>query len=203
MTDKAPHTTRIYFQNINSVRAKNNNKWKSILEYLKTSDCDITGLSETCANWQSRGLLHRFRSSTRPYFPTMCLTTTNTAREYSSRSAYLPGGCLQLAVGHWTGRLEKHLHDPRSLGRWCGQQYRLASNKSLIIITAYRVCKKNHNDDRSSSMSAYRQQYTALRAAGFSTPDPRLEFIKELTGFIKNLTNANTEHRDNNHDGRE
>lgn len=190
---KYSHTTRIYYQNVNSLQARNNLKWESTLEVLKELQCDISGFSETCTNWKCSGIIPRFRRSSRKLFPHSCLTTNKVCHQHKVKTTYLPGGCMQMSTSHWTGRIEEHLHDPRRLGRWCGQKYRLGNDKHLIIITAYRVCKKNTNDERSNSMSAYKQQYTSLRRVGQTCPDPRFQFIQDFKVYINNLKNPSTE----------
>ena len=69
------------------------------------------------------------------------------------------------------------------MGRWCGTKVRLKGDRHVYIITASRVCYQH-----SASIgpeTAYRQQQLLLALQGFVTPDPRKQFIIDLTNSIK------------------
>jgi hypothetical protein len=78
------------------------------------------------------------------------------------------------------------------MGRWTGQKVRLKGNRTLSIITAYRLCKKINTNNESTSMATFRQQSIMLIEDGFSAPDPRKIFIKDMIDLIKQL-NQNTD----------
>jgi hypothetical protein len=56
--------------------------------------------------------------------------------------------------------------------------------KSLVIIAAYRVCNGNISTSGASS-TAFHQQWHLLRLAGKLKPNPRKQFITDLTHEIK------------------
>ena len=50
--DKAHHTIRIYFQNINGIIYKKSwDKWKEIVDVINEHNIDVAGLVETNINW--------------------------------------------------------------------------------------------------------------------------------------------------------
>jgi hypothetical protein len=51
LTKKSTNHCRIIYQNINSLRPGNFDKWKSSLERTTFLEADIIGLCETCVNW--------------------------------------------------------------------------------------------------------------------------------------------------------
>jgi hypothetical protein len=54
---KEPTSIRILFQNINSLRPQNLDKWKASIERVQHLECDIIGLVETCTNWSNKNCL--------------------------------------------------------------------------------------------------------------------------------------------------
>jgi hypothetical protein len=50
---------------------------------------------------------------------------------------YKPGGTMQLAVGHITGRITSSYTD--SMGRWVSQTFKGRNGVNLTIISAYQV----------------------------------------------------------------
>lgn len=69
MTTKDTNTTRIYFQNVNSLRVSNkHNKWKQCCDYAKTSSMDIFGFAETCVNWKINKTKTTIQNETKQYY---------------------------------------------------------------------------------------------------------------------------------------
>jgi hypothetical protein len=71
------------------------------------------------------------------------------------------------------------------MGRLTGQKYRLKGERSLTVITAYRLCRYSDTCTRKAIQTVYRQQKTMLEAQGVKDPDPRKIFIDDLIELIK------------------
>jgi hypothetical protein len=102
-------------------------------------------------------------------------------------SPYLPGGCLQLCTGHWTSRIIETISDPRRLGRWTGQKFRLRDGKTLSIITAYRPCQQSVTDANQPSITVTYQQKVILTKDKWKEEDPRQLFITDIIKTIKDI----------------
>jgi hypothetical protein len=78
------------------------------------------------------------------------------------------------------GRFQASGSDPHGLGRWSFIQMYGKDGKSLVVITAYRVCTGNIVS-ASGSSTAFHQQWNLVRLAGYSNPQPRNKFITDLS----------------------
>jgi hypothetical protein len=92
---------------------------------------------------------------------------------------------MQICTNHWTGRIIRLIEDPRKLGRWTGQTYRLKGDRSLTVITAYRPCRYSTTNLLKATQTVHRQQVTILESEGFIDPYPRKIFITNLIKMIK------------------
>jgi hypothetical protein len=101
------------------------------------------------------------------------------------KKPYLPGGTLNLTIGKWQSYLDRKILDDDKLARWSCNSYRLSPTSKPHIISAYRVCDGKPEHDR--SLSTYNQQYMALKSMGVTNPDPRQQFINDLTTKIKQI----------------
>jgi hypothetical protein len=100
------------------------------------------------------------------------------------RSSYLPGGCLQIRTDHWTARIIETYHDPRRMGRWTGQRYRLRDGKTLSIITAYRPCSQLSSDISKASITTGHQQKLLYWKDNKKDIDPQQLFMSDITELI-------------------
>jgi hypothetical protein len=81
--------------------------------------------------------------------------------------------------------LGENYNDTTGLGRLSSISFRGKENKIFTVITAYRVCKGNI---RSSSIgSAYSREHVYHQNAGIKNPQPRKQFIIDITKAIKTL----------------
>ena len=85
--------------------------------------------------------------------------------------AYKPGGTFTGIMNSLCGRFQTSRSNPHGLGRWSFVQLYGKDGKSLVMITAYRVC--NGNISTSGSSTAFHQQWHLLRLAGHLKPNPR------------------------------
>lgn len=197
MTKKAPNTTRLVFQNINSIQPQNDIKWVETINSAINHEIDMLGLVEMSANWSMRTVKARHRTSlSREARAKQISSTAITFSRNStvSTDSYLPGGTASVTFGAWTGILQAHLHDSGNMGRWSGQQFRINQETSLFVITGYRVGKKPFNASSLNTTSSYSQQYVILRAQGIAVPDPRQKFIDDLLADIRHWKIRDSDH---------
>ena len=68
------------------------------------------------------------------------------------------------------------------MGRWSYARLRGHNGSHIFIITAYMVCKTSIST--TGPTTAFRQQYSILRANGNPTPNPRHQFLHDLELLI-------------------
>lgn len=181
--EKRTDVIRLFYQNINSLKNKNNIKWLNILKELQKIECDVIGMVETSANWNRKHLVDRHNKDIRSHYQNFHLNTSK--NRTMCPTTYLPGGTAQIFTGDITGRISTPLNDDKGLRRWSGHKCQLKNDLFLFIITAYRVCKASNTLMTSSTISSFRQQYVLLRKDGDENPNPRKQFIVDLNSQIK------------------
>jgi hypothetical protein len=175
----------IYFQNINGIQYKTpNSRWQPHLNYMKDKGISISGLAETNTNWQHKEQLMIESNSV---FKNSSVIVADNEFNPPDRSPYLPGGCLQICTDHWTARIIETYHDPRRMGRWIGQKYRMRDGKKLSIITAYRPCLQSSKENTKASITATHQQKLLYRRYKKKDIDPRKLFMSDITELITNI----------------
>ena len=191
--NKPKKTFRLYFQNVNGIQPRKTERWSNILQSIfPTYKADIAGLCETGINWHNPLLRNKLKTTSKYKLKTQIHLhhSFNLADSYTN---FLPGGTLHMTQGHWVGRRMLELNDPHSMGRWSGTQYRLQEGKTMYVISAYRACITQRKD-LAQSNSTYAQQYFMIqKQRKISLPDPRLQFIIDLTSFIKSLRAKTTD----------
>jgi hypothetical protein len=174
--NKMDNNIRILYQNINSLRPKNMEKWKAILKQLEDFGVDITCLTETCVNWRLNKLRDKYRQLLRKNFKNSSMSVTTTPQRYEKN--YLPGGTSTITTSNISKNISKHIYEKNNMGRWSGTQYQLGNGYYLNVISAYRVCKQTVNT--SNSLSTYTQQHFLLKNKGIENPNPREQFIDDI-----------------------
>jgi hypothetical protein len=147
----------------------------------------ITGLAETNTNWKYKQIKKRILASTNSMYENYSIAFTDNQFNPPERSPYLPGGCLQLCTGHWTSRIIETISDPRRLGRWTGQKFRLRDGQILSIITAYRPCQQSVTDANQPSITVTYQQKVILTKDKWKEEDPRQLFITDIIKTSKKI----------------
>jgi hypothetical protein len=109
---------------------------------MKEHECDIFGYAETNTNWQYCNTKQKINQIIHKQFPNSSTKLSNNRFNPNITDRYQPRGTIQSCTGYWTSRLITSIHDPRRMGRWSGQKFRLEGDRTLTIITAYRPCKK-------------------------------------------------------------
>jgi exonuclease III len=154
---------------------------------MKEKGISISGFAETNTNWYHKSIKKQISQETQKIFDNYSLTFSDNQLNPPDRSSYLPGGCLQLCTGHWTSRIIEEIKDPRKLGRWMGQKFRLREGKTLSVITAYRPCQQSVSDANQPSITVTYQQKLLLRTTKWQDADPRQLFISDIIKLIKGI----------------
>ena len=156
-------------------------KWNEVLEFTKKNQIATFGLAETNIEWQDNEITSRIRARTRRYHRTAKIATSTASIRFKQR--YKPGGTCTVTTNKWTGRATGQVNDKSGQGRWSGIEHRTKGDKTIIIITGYRVSQKSI--DQVGATTAYAQQWAVARQAGATNPEPRSQFITDLTKEIK------------------
>ena len=69
------------------------------------------------------------------------------------------------------------------MGRYAWQQLLLDGKRHLLLITAYRITQENVNGCGPTTSAM--QQWSRLRAQGFTNPNPRQQMLDDLHTFIQ------------------
>jgi hypothetical protein len=86
----------------------------------------------------------------------------------------------------WACRAKAAQHES-DMGRWNEIVISGRKGTSMMIITAYRVCK--NSAATAGPTTSYAQQWHILRRSGDKTPDPRKRFIKDLEKRVRTASN--------------
>jgi hypothetical protein len=180
---KAPDVFRFLYQNINGLRIKTFDKWMATVVRMFDLQCDLVGLNETCTNWKLHTIKQRCLRILQTIFKnSSIIVSTNPV---TSDTPYLPGGTATVSLGVWNSKILQKLYDPTNMGRWTGASYSLSDTGRLHSITAYRVCPNTLSIK--NSLSTFSQQSFLLKQKGIINPDPRTQFLVDLTTYINNM----------------
>jgi hypothetical protein len=175
LVTKEKNCLRVAYQNINSLRPKNQDKWKMSLERINHLEIDVVGMTETCVNWSNNKARSTYKKSLKRIFTKSNLNISMT--QNNIKNDHLPGGTLTLSTNKLVNHWEKDINDKFNMGRWTGTTYRLGDGKKLNIITAYRVIDQKIT--ASNSLSTNSQQFFMLKDRGIDTK-PRKQFIDDF-----------------------
>jgi hypothetical protein len=185
--EKDPTSIRILYQNINSLRPQNLDKWKASIERVQYLECDMVGLSETCINWSNNRVLEKYKKCLNKARRNSAMYVSSCEQETKNQS--LPGGTATIILGKLNGRVTESITDLSKMGRWSGVKLRINDNQSLFYITAYRVCDQRVN--KTNSLSTSTQQYYKLKEKGHTDPRPRKQFILDMQSYLNSVSDDN------------
>jgi hypothetical protein len=183
---KPPDSMRLISQNPYGLDARTNYRKLDLLaRNMAAYQVDVACLPETNADWKQPKATHECQSILRKHFKHHRLITSCSAA--TAAHSYLSGGTATIAANEWTGRLSESGADPRGLGRWSYIRTKGRSEKQLLIVTIYQVCKSSIASAGDST--AYSQQWHGLRSEGIENPDPRGQFTMDLSVFLTQYSN--------------
>jgi negative regulator of replication initiation len=176
---------RAYFINIHGIKSRQDfEDAAELLHNAAGNKIQITGFAETNVPWHDKRVVKKIRTHMRRVW-TASKLATSAAPMTGGEKFYQPGGTAMILNGDWTGRVIDCTEDASNMGRWSTMRLQGKEDKKLAFICAYRVCDQ---DIRSTgSNTVFTQQWNHLRAQGIEEPDPRLQFIIDLTKHMKRL----------------
>jgi len=175
------NTFRVLSRNVNTMSNKTDYlSWKAAAHAVTISEADAVALQETNLAWNKlhRRRIHQIFQQTSG---TAVIATSSSAD--ISISPHQQGGTLQAIIGDWTSRSVHIGHDTSGLGRWSYIEMQGKEDHRFIILSGYRVCENQAIDPGSNN--TFNQQYRLLHQQGHRHPDPREQFVVDLTTAIK------------------
>jgi hypothetical protein len=180
---KNPKVFRFLYQNINGLCLTTFDKRRATVIRMLDLHCDLVGINEHCANWKLHSLKQICQSILQTVFKNNSLIVSTVP--ISAATNYLPGGTANISLGVWNSRILSPLYDPSHMGRWTGATYCLSDTRKLHVLTAYRVFPNTLRIN--PSLSTYWQQVLMMKQNGHLHPDPRAQFLLDITAFIQSL----------------
>jgi len=175
-----PKTFTVVSRNANTISTKDNLlQWRATAQALQEIHANIACIQEPNVNWNPNLAMQIQRIFQQQVGKAKIATSSSFQATVSD---YQPGGTATISLGSSTSRTITTYDDPFGLSRWSAIALRGKSNKTLLFVTAYRVCNQSVT---LGSQKAYTQQYTQLIQAGHVNPDPREIFVTDLTTQIK------------------
>ncbi len=180
---------RVISRNVNTINAKKGSlSWHAITQAALDVEADVLCLQETNINWSPEIL-----QTARSILNKSNYRTTKTAYSVSSEATdgtYQPGGTMTSVLGRWTARTTNSGQDKSGLGRWSYVELTGRRNTRFIILSGYRV---NPQRPKLGANTIYDQQYRLLLHKGQTQPNPRQQFVEDLTEQVKIWRKENVE----------
>jgi hypothetical protein len=147
--------SRFYFISFNGISYHRNLlDFCEILQSFIDNDIDVYGLSEINLD----ALRKQLEDISQDFFGTSVVATSTS--NLRSRTPHKPGGTLTGISNELCGRHKTSGSDQHGLGQWSCIQLCAKGGRSLIIITACRVCEGNVST--SGASAAFHQQWNIL-----------------------------------------
>ena len=173
---------RVYFVNVNGISAANEFlAFQDALESLRANQVDIFGFSETNLDWLRHTVRDKCGKICNDFYGSSLLATSTSSLR--SNGNYKPGGTCTGLTQAYCGRYQTSGSDPHGLGRWSYIRLNGKQDKSLVVVTAYRVCQGNIG--AAGTSTAFHQEWHLLRLSGNPKPNPRQSFIQDLSVEIE------------------
>jgi len=180
---------RVISRNVNTINAKKGSlSWHAITQAAIDVEADVLCLQETNINWSPEIL-----QTARSIFNKSNYRTAKTTYSVSSEATdgtYQPGGTMTSVLGRWTARTTNSGQDKSGLGRWSYVELTGRRNTRFIILSGYRV---NPQRPKLGANTIYDQQYRLLLHKGQTQPNPRQQFVEDLTEQVKIWRKENVE----------
>ena len=128
---------RIAYINANGIKTNNTDRYKEILQYMKTHHCDIFGITETNVYWNDGEVYRKLMKEAKTLTEDIRthIIPSDTKVEWTNR--YKPGGTVTVVTGKLTTMImNKQTDSP--MGRWSSVTIGPPKHQ-LVVITAYIV----------------------------------------------------------------
>ena len=173
-------TLRVFGHNVNGISYQHGYiDWLMTIQQMEEYQADVFCLAEVNLDMSKpevkKDLMDRMN-----IYDKYTSMSMSSSLESHSESAFKPGGTLTTVRGNWSGRVIEKGKD--SLGRWSYVTLEGKHEKKLMIITTYRVCRKNSENGK---ITIRKQQERDLYKMRKSLKDPREELLIDLEKEIK------------------
>jgi hypothetical protein len=156
---------------------------------IQSLEADIVGMAETNTAWVHPHLRLFFQSRARQHLKSAKVSfssPTHTIDPIADKEIFQSGGTVTLSSGPLVSMVHGNdIVDPTGLGRWSGHTLRGKANKTLSVITAYRVCSGSIQSVPIGS--AFNREYEHHRSTGKKSPRPRKIILQDLQNAIIQL----------------
>jgi len=173
--EPGPQNFIVVSRNANTISTNHNLiQWRATAQALSDIQANIACIQEPNVNWNpmlTTKIQHIFQQK----FGKAKIATSSSLQ--TTLLDYQPGGTTTISLGPSTSRLLTTYDNPQGLGRWSAIALRGKLNKTLIFLSAYRVCNQAVTI---GSQTAYTQQHTQLIQHGYNNPDPREIFVDDI-----------------------
>eukprot|EP00957_Ditylum_brightwellii_P177718 13537686-Ditylum_brightwellii.AAC.1 len=146
---------------------------------MEDLDIDIMVWTETNMVW-SNALKEKAKMQLRKRFKQTKVETISSNKP--STSMFRPGGTMIAALGKITGKIIESGNNPHRLGRWTYICTTGKYRRKIYILSAYRVTKTEDGTN-----TAKVQQYIILKKRGVAKPDPRKQFMEDMTKEVQRM----------------
>jgi hypothetical protein len=192
-TTKESHHVRVYFQNTNGLKWTDHqidisNKCHQ-LQSLQAAD--IFGIAETNLDFRNHTILRQYRTIlTNPFNKQISFSTSSSTTKFTS--AWKPGGTTTATTGQWISRVIEKGEEPNGTGTWSYIKLRGNHNKTIVIVTLYRLCNKTENAKHGPE-TIYSQIYSALQPSNSAKPQLRRRCDDILRNHLQTWQDQNFE----------
>ncbi len=188
------NTLRIILQNPNGIKLNplDLGDFAFSMQVCRTMGAGIISISESNVNWNQSYLLGQVNKIVRKMWQTTVIQPSQHLEPFHHQCQR--GRNLQIATDQWVSRIQSKGVDPYGLGRWSYMIFKGKNDRSVAIITAYRVCKTTF--DSAGDTTSYMQQFCSLLSYNNSincqvTPNPHRQFMLDLQAWITMLRQDN------------
>jgi hypothetical protein len=151
-------------------------------------------LSETNLNWIHKEAHSKLNRVLKKVWQHASYSTSHIVEDF--QEAHRPGGTATLVTGNWVSRIITKGTDPYGLGRWSYVVLLGRGGQTLLVVSAYRVCKQAIQSAGPTTVTAqqYRHLSRTLREANSTEdPAPHCRFILDLQAWLEHHTASSTE----------
>jgi hypothetical protein len=184
-----PTEIRVLSHNDNTLPTTSIEELGASFDLYRNLNPTIIGMQETNKNWSKYDpTVGRIKQCIEQRWPGSKLATAHCTDD-AFKSPYLPGRVAQMILQKLTARVVKHGKDP--LGRYVWQEILLDGERTLIIVTAYRVVQRQTKGCGPTTSAM--QQWRKLQTQGIADPQPRQQTLDDITAFLQPHVHAGNE----------
>jgi len=151
------------------------------MEQLHQRQVGVFGYCETNANWQLGVVKENFKEAVSRIWDSSRIQSSTS--NWKCNSICKHGGTVTVATGRWTGRVFVSGKDPWGMGRFSYIGLRGRKQRTIIVITIYRVGRQTIKT--AGPKTVFHQEWQILRESGTDEPDPRERLVDDMIAFVR------------------